>query len=64
MSYMNRKNVLSEGFFDFLKKLKKQRSNLSNSEKKMMKDPKFKKIYQDVDKKIADIDDLLKQLEK
>jgi hypothetical protein len=30
----------------------------------MMKDPKFKKIYQDVDKKIADIDKLLKQLEK
>ena len=64
MSYMDKDNIIAEGFFDFLKKLTKQRSKLSNSEKKMMKDPKFKKIYQDVDKKIADIDDLLKQLEK
>jgi len=57
-------SVLYEGFFDWLKKYKKSKPNLSNKEKKFMKDPKFKKIYQNIDKNIADIENILKQLEK
>ena len=37
-------SVLYEGFFDWLKKYKKSKPNLSNKEKKFMKDPKFKNI--------------------
>ena len=56
MSYMDRKNILSEGFFDFLKKLKAYRK-LSPAEKRAMKNPKVRKAKQD-------FDDAIKQLEK
>ena len=56
MSYMDRKNILSEGFFDFLKKLKAYRK-LSPAEKRAMRNPKVKKAKQD-------FDDAIKQLEK
>jgi hypothetical protein len=44
MSFLNRKNILSEGFFDSLKKFI-TRPKLSKEEKKLMKDPKFKKAF-------------------
>ena len=50
MSYMDRKNIISEGFFDRLMKLFKQ-------DRKVMKDPSVKKAKQD-------FDDAIKQLEK
>ena len=53
---MDRKNILSEGFFDFLKKLKAYRK-LSPAEKRAMKNPKVRKAKQD-------FDDAIKQLEK
>ena len=56
MSYMDRKNILSEGFFDFLKKIKAYRK-LSPAEKRAMKNPKVRKAKQD-------FDDAIKQLEK
>ena len=44
MSYMNRKNILSEGFFDFLKKIPKSLKFMTSKEKKLYKsDPEFKK---------------------
>ena len=49
MSYMDRKNILEEGFFDFLKKLKSYR-NLSPAEKKAMRDPKVRKAKKEFDK--------------
>ena len=56
MSYMDRKNILSEGFFDFLKKIKAYRK-LSPAEKRAMRNPKVRKAKQD-------FDDAIKQLEK
>ena len=56
MSYMDRKNILSEGFFGLLKKLKAYRK-LSPAEKRAMKNPKVRKAKQD-------FDDAIKQLEK
>ena len=53
---MDRKNILSEGFFDFLKKIKAYRK-LSPAEKRAMKNPKVRKAKQD-------FDDAIKQLEK
>ena len=44
-SYMDIKNILSEGFFSDLKKYLKGKKNLTRSEKKAMKDPKVKKVY-------------------
>ena len=44
MSFMDRKNILAEGFFDTIKKLF-TRPKLSKQEKKMMKDPEFKKAW-------------------
>ena len=43
MSFMDRKNILSEGFFDRLLKLFKQ-------DKKIAKDPKVKKAMKDYKK--------------
>jgi len=61
MSYMDRKNILSEGFFDFLKRLPKELKGMSRTEKKLYKnDPKFKKsvdrfmdAYNDIQKRRA-----------
>ena len=55
MSYMDRKNILSEGFFDFLKKLKAYRK-LSPAEKQAMKNPKVRKAKQDFDKAIDELE--------
>jgi len=58
MSYMDRKNILSEGFFDFLKRLPKELSGMSRAEKKLYKsNPKFKKS---VDKFMSAYDELEK----
>ena len=46
MSFMDRKNIITEGFFDSLKKFF-TRPKLSKEEKKMMKDPEFKKLFKD-----------------
>ena len=46
MSYMDRKNILSEGFFDLFKRLPKRvrDANLSSAERRLYKsDPKFRK---------------------
>tara|TARA_Y100000034_G_scaffold126333_1_gene177389 strand:+ start:725 stop:952 length:228 start_codon:yes stop_codon:yes gene_type:complete len=51
---MDRKNILSEGFFDSLKKFF-TRPKLSPEEKKMMKNPEFKKLYNDILKNSRDI---------
>ena len=60
MSYMDRKNILSEGFFDTLLKLLK-----NPLVKKAMKDPKTKKAFDKAmknQKKTADfLDDLLRK---
>ena len=53
---MDRKNILSEGFFDLLKKFKEYRK-LSPAEKRAMRNPKVRKAKQD-------FDDAIKQLEK
>tara|TARA_B100000085_G_C18081016_1_gene325028 strand:+ start:134 stop:343 length:210 start_codon:yes stop_codon:yes gene_type:complete len=42
---MDRKNILTEGFFDMLKKLVKRKSNLTKKEKRLMKDRQFRKTY-------------------
>ena len=47
MSYMNRKNILSEGFFDNLKKLFKRQPKMTKQDKELMKDPEYKKAYMD-----------------
>ena len=43
MSFMDRKNILSEGFFDRLMKLFKQ-------DKRVMKDPTVKKAFKELEK--------------
>ena len=61
MSYMDRKNVLSEGFFDFLKRLPKELKGMTKIEKKLYKsDPEYKKsvdrfmnAYDDIQKRRA-----------
>ena len=45
MSFMDRKNILSEGFFGALKKYFKDRKNMSKAEKILLRDPKFRKAY-------------------
>ena len=53
MSYMNRDNILSEGFFDFLKKFK-QKKNYTKAEKAFMRNPEFKKKYKEAEKAVDD----------
>ena len=63
MSFMDRKNILAEGFFDSLKKFF-TRPKLSKQEKKMMKDPKVKdavKSFYDAHDKLQN---RLKELDK
>ena len=43
MSFMDRENILSEGFFDRLMKLFKQ-------DRKVMKDPTVKKAFKELEK--------------
>ena len=43
MSFMDRKNIISEGFFDRLMKLFKQ-------DRKVMKDPTVKKAFKELEK--------------
>ena len=61
---MSDKNVVYEGFFSWLKGYNKSTAKLTNKEKKFMKmSPKFKKIYNDMDKDIEELEKILKQLE-
>jgi hypothetical protein len=53
---MNRKNILSEGFFDSLKKFIKDRKKLSKKERSYMKDKEFREIIKRFDKAVADLD--------
>ncbi len=55
MSYLDRKNILSEGFFDSLKKFFKG-PKFSAEERKLMKHPGFKKSYTEFKKHIDDFD--------
>jgi len=58
MSYMDRKNILSEGFFDFLRKIPKDLKFMNSMERKLYKkDPEFRK---DMDR----IGNIIKKLEK
>jgi len=62
MSYMDRKNILSEGFFDFLKKLPKELKSMSRTEKKLYKkNPRFKKAMDDIIANGNEIERLIKQ---
>ena len=63
MSYMNRKNILSEGFFDLFKRIKSPKDmKLTSIEKKLYKkDPEFKKAVDTVFKNGKKIDQLIKQ---
>ena len=46
---MNRKNILSEGFFDFLRKIPKSLKFMNSTEKKLYKkDPEFRKDMDNV----------------
>ena len=49
MSYMDRKNILSEGFFDLLRKIPQRLKFMNSTEKKLYKkDPKFRKDMDNV----------------
>ena len=58
---MDRKNIISEGFFDSLKKFFKSK-NYTKKEKQLMKDPKFKKQYQDLEKSVDKLENMVKNL--
>ena len=47
MSYLNRKNILSEGFFDAFKKYFKDRKNMTKQEKKLFRDPGVRKAWKE-----------------
>tara|TARA_X000001036_G_scaffold383198_1_gene376379 strand:+ start:116 stop:298 length:183 start_codon:yes stop_codon:yes gene_type:complete len=57
---MDRKNILSEGFFDLLKKFK-QKKNYTKTEKSLMRDPKFREKFKKAEKAV---DDFLSAVEK
>ena len=60
MSYMDRKNILSEGFFDFLKKIPKVLKGMSTMEKYLYKrNPQFKKAVDDATRAHNEIKRLL-----
>jgi len=61
MSYMNRENIISEGFFDFLKKIPKTLRLTSTEKKLYKKNPKFKKLVDDMIKDADEIERLLKK---
>tara|TARA_B100002019_G_scaffold290968_1_gene309890 strand:+ start:54 stop:242 length:189 start_codon:yes stop_codon:yes gene_type:complete len=60
---MDRKNILSEGFFDLFKRIKSPKDmKLTSIEKKLYKkDPEFKKAVDTVFKNGKKIDQLIKQ---
>ena len=45
MSFMDRKNILSEGFFDAFKKYFKDRKNMTKQEKKLFRDPSVSQAW-------------------
>jgi hypothetical protein len=61
MSYMDKDNILSEGFFDFLKKIPKTLRLTSTEKKLYKKNPKFKKLVDDMIKDADEIERLLKK---
>lgn len=61
MSYMDRDNILSEGFFDLLKKFKQKKKNYTKTEKSLMRDPIFRKKFKKAEKAV---DDFLSAVEK
>ena len=63
MSFMDRKNVLSEGFFDSLKNLFKG-PKFSKEERKLMKHAGFRKSYTKFKKHIDDFDKILAKARK
>ena len=63
MSFMDRKNILAEGFFDTINKLF-TRPKLSKQEKKMMKDPKVKDAVKRFNDAHDDLQNNLKELRK
>ena len=63
MSYMDRKNVLSEGFFDSLKNFFKG-PKFSKEERKLMKHAEFRKSYTKFKKHIDDFDSNLAKARK
>ena len=63
MSFMDRKNILEEGFFDFLKKFKKNKTNYTKVEKSLMKNPKFKKKYKKLEKTVDELEQLIKDMD-
>ena len=63
MSFMDRKNILAEGFFDTIKKLF-TRPKLSKQEKKMMKDPKVKDAVKRFNDAHDNLQNKLKELDK
>ena len=54
MSYMNRKNILSEGLLDMILKAIFKKST-SKMQKKMMKDPKIRKSIDTLQKQLGGI---------
>ena len=64
MSYMDDKNILSEGFFSDLKKYLQGKKNLSGTEKKALKDPTVKKAYMDFLKAGDEFDAEIEKLNK
>ena len=63
MSFMDGKNILTEGFFDALKKLF-ARSKLTKREKELLKDPKLRKLYNDAMKSSKEAERSFKDLIK
>jgi len=64
MSYLDRKNILSEGFFGALKKYFKDRKNMSKAEKKLFKDPGVIKAYSKFKKSEKDFYSDIERLKK
>ena len=48
MSFMDRKNILSEGFFDAFKKYFKDRKNMTKQEKKLFRDPSVSQAWKKI----------------
>ena len=63
MSFMDSKNILEEGFFDFLKKFKRNKTNYTKIEKSLMKNPKFKKKYKKLEKTVDELEQLIKDMD-
>ena len=64
MSFMDRKNILSESFFDSLKKYFKDRKKYDKLTRILMKDPEWKKKYKAAEKAVDDYADLMDKYSK